>query len=69
MTREEEIKVASIETFKPCSPPGFSSKFIDINLEQLREAFILGAMWADNHPSIDLYRIGDAEDLNLSIYD
>ena len=65
MTREEEIRMASVECIKG-NIDGTQIEILDTLLKALREAFILGATWSDNHPSVDCFKMPkDAEDLNL----
>ena len=50
MTRSDEILNAAETTFKMDIPESFKGNLMYRSLDDLRHAFILGAMWADDNP-------------------
>ena len=53
VTRDDEILEASKQTFSLNLPNSFKSNIMYQSLDDLRHAFILGAMWADQHPYVE----------------
>lgn len=67
MTREKQIAQAAIDTFGDI-PYGFKGQLFEKHIEELRNTFIIGAVWADNHPYVDMFLHTDekVEDVDLS---
>ena len=68
MTRDEQIASAAIDSFKECIPLGFRGELYKKYILELRNAFIVGAVWADNHPYVDMFLHTNekVEDVDLS---
>ena len=67
MDRREEFMEAAKSVFALHLPEGFDSASTQGLLDDLRNAFVLGAMWADAHPSIDIcVKDENVEDLDIT---